>query len=64
MKEMFFGLGRTWALAVVVIVGATVMFGIGKVDAGQWQEIIQWVFGLAAAKSAVVGVAGKIKSKE
>lgn len=64
MNEMFFGLGRTWLAAIVVIIGVTVLFAMGKVSADQWKGIIEWVFGLAAAKSAVVGVAGKIKAKE
>jgi len=62
MKELFGGVGRTWLMAVVVIVGVTVLFGFGKVNADQWKSIIEWVFALAAAKSAVVGVAGKIKN--
>lgn len=64
MQELFNGVGRTWAMAVIVIVGVTVLFALGKVDAEQWKGIVQWVFGLATAKSAAVGVAGKIKSKE
>lgn len=64
MTELFNGVGRTWMMAVIVIVGVTVLFGLGNVDAEQWKEIVQWVFGLATAKSAVVGVAGKIKGKE
>ena len=64
MSELFGGLGRTWLMAVIVIIGVTVLFAMGKVQADQWKSIVQWVFGLATAKSTAVGVAGKIKNKE
>jgi len=59
--EMFFGLGRTHSTVLLVIAGATVMFGMGKITAQMWQEILTWMVTVGGGKSAIVGTAKAVK---
>lgn len=61
MKDELFGIGRTWLMVMVVIVGATVMFGMGKITAQMWQDILTWMVTVGGGKSAIVGTASVIK---
>jgi len=57
-------LGRTWWVAIVIIVASTVMFGMSQLTADQWISLVQWVFGAAAAKSLGGKVAEGIANKK
>ena len=54
MTELF-GLGRTWWVAILVLVSSSILFFLKALDADQWISLIKWVFAAAAGKSAVVG---------
>lgn len=51
MSSELFGLGKTWWVAIIIIVAATVMLAMSHLTADQWISLVQWVFGAAAAKS-------------
>lgn len=61
--DEFLGLGRTWWVAILIIVAATVMAGLGKLDVDKWTTIVQWVFTVAGGKSAIVGASQVLKKK-
>ena len=54
------GLGRTWWVAIVIIVGATVAMILKIMPLDSWLELVKWIFAAAAGKSAVQQVATKI----
>lgn len=56
MKDELFGLGRTWIMALVLIVGAFVMLSMGKINSDTFQYLITVGFGGGALKSTAVGV--------
>ncbi len=51
MDGEFLKLGRTWWVAIIIIVAATVMLGMSQLTSDQWLSLVKWVFGAAAAKS-------------
>ena len=53
MNGEFLKLGRTWWVAIVIIVAATVMFGMSQLTADQWIGLVWKIFGAAAGKSLV-----------
>ena len=59
MNGEFLKLGRTWWVAIVIIIGATVMFGMSQLTADQWIGLVWKVFTAAAAKSLVGVAAGR-----
>lgn len=61
MNGELWGLGRTWWVAVLLIVCSTVMLALGHLDVGTWQEMVLIAYGAGAAKSAAIGVADKLK---
>ena len=63
MSNELFGLGKTWWVAIVIIVAATVMLGMSQLTADQWLSLVQWVFGAAAAKSLGGKVAEGISAR-
>lgn len=62
MKDELFGLGRTWWMCIIVIVGTMVGMLIGKIDPDMAKEMILWALGVGGLKSTAVGVAGKLKN--
>lgn len=64
MNTELFGVGRTWLVAIVLIVGATVLMFAGKIDQTIWQNMVYFAFGGGAAKSTLVGVAGALPKKK
>jgi hypothetical protein len=60
MEGELWGLGKTWWMAILLIVVASVMLFTGKFDPDQWKNMVEWIFALAAGKSAAVGVAKNI----
>ena len=63
MDQEFGGFGRTWWAAIIVIVGATTMFGFDKIAVDVWKEMTIWAFSAGAVKSAIVGGAQAITKK-
>ena len=63
MDQEFGGVGRTWWAAIIVIVGATTMFGFDKIAVDVWKEMVIWSFSAGAVKSAIVGGASAITKK-
>lgn len=61
MNGELFGIGRTWLVAVLVIVGTTIMFGMNKITADVWKEMTTWALTVAGGKSALVGAVSAIK---
>ena len=64
MNGEFLKLGRTWWVAIIIIVAATVMLGMSQLTSDQWISLVQWVFGAAAAKSLGGKVAEGIANKK
>lgn len=62
-KEMFGGLGRTWATVVTAIVSSTALFWFDQIDVNVWKEILQWALGSGAIKSTIVGSVTAWKSQ-
>ena len=63
MEGELFGLGRTWWMAILIIIGSTLLFGFGKIDIESWKSIIEWIFAAAAGKSALGAIGGAIAKK-
>ena len=61
MNGELWGLGRTWWVAVILIICSSVMLAMGSLDVGAWKEMVLIAFGVGAAKSTAMGVAGKLK---
>jgi len=61
MGTEFWGIGRTWLVAILILVATSVLTGMGVLDIDSWKEMVKWVFTVAGGKSLAVGVAGKIK---
>lgn len=64
MKKELFGIGRTWIMALVLVVLATIMLYVGKIDATLWQNMILFAFGGGAAKSIFIGTTSVLKEKK
>lgn len=56
MNGELWGLGRTWWMAIAIIVGSTVLTAMKVVTVDQWLEIIKWVFAAAAVKSGLQAI--------
>lgn len=63
MNGEFGGFGRTWWMAIIVIVGSSVLFGFDKIGVDVWKEMVIWSFSAGAVKSAIVGGAQAITKK-
>jgi len=63
MGQEIGGFGRTWWMAIIVIIGSTVMFGFDKIAVDVWKEIIIWAFSAGSVKSAIVGGAQALTKK-
>lgn len=63
MNGEFLRLGRTWWMTLVIIVGATVMFGMSQLTADQWLGLVKWVFTAATAKSVGQKIAEGIQTR-
>lgn len=59
-KELFWGLGRTWFVALVIAVMVTVVFLTNKIDSETWVNLLMFALGTGGVKSIAVGVTGKI----
>ena len=60
-EEMFFGLGRTWTVALIMMVMSSVMVFMGKMDVDTWQSMMYASMGMGGIKSTAVGVANAVK---
>jgi hypothetical protein len=60
MEGELWGLGRTWWVAILIIAGAFIMLALNRFDAQMCLDLIKWIFGFAAGKSAIVGGAKNI----
>ena len=58
----FLGIGRTWWMAILLILGTTIMFAMGKLTVEQWQSMVQWAFTIAGGKSAIIGATKAYKN--
>lgn len=56
MSQEFLGIGKTYWMALIVCLSATVGLLAGKVDVGTWQEMLLGALAVGGFKSA----AGKI----
>lgn len=61
MNGELLGLGRTWWMCIIVIVGSMIGLVLGKIDSAMAKELIIWALGVGGLKSTAVGVAGVIK---
>ncbi len=60
MKEMFGGLGRTWLMAVILMVLSTVLLITGDITATMWTTVISTAMMSGGLKSGL----GKLGNKE
>lgn len=59
-----FGLGRTWWMAVLLIVVSTLLLVLGKIDGDLFESLIMLAFGGGSLKSMVQKVAENFGKKE
>lgn len=60
-KELFFGLGRTWTVALITMLMSSVMAFTGALDIETWKEMMYVSMGIGGVKSTAVGVAKAVK---
>ncbi len=66
MNEELFGLGRTWWMAILIVIAATIAL-VAKVDgfgAAEWQSMIQWIFTAAASAKTVEKIGTAVANKK
>ena len=56
--EMFFGLGRTFILALAVMVAATIAHALGWIEADKWSMMLTATMAAYAAKSGLKNLGG------
>lgn len=62
--ELFGGLGRTWLIAVAIMVCGTVLVALDKITGDAFINLVYLCFGAGAVKSTVVGFAQNLPKKE
>lgn len=60
-KEKFWGLGRSWLMAIIIIVSTTTLAAIGQIEVGVWQDMVKWVFAAVVAKSGLQKIGEGLK---
>ena len=64
MNQELFGIGRTWLVALVLLVLSTAMLYTDKITTDIWVNIIMFAFGGGTIKSTLIGVSNTLSKKK
>lgn len=51
------------ALALVLLIGITVLAAIGKMSLAEWQSMVLWIFGIYTGGKSLQGAAAQLASR-